>query len=352
MKKLTLRLPRKFSGSSKSLTPVVADIEYPAVLVADDATVNLAGYIEAHRDKIEAMLTDHGGVLCRSFGVKTAEDFSHAISKLEPDILNYTERSSPRHSVGDKVYTSTDHPCDQSIVMHSEQSYTLKWPCLICFFCQTKSKSGGNTPIANNRHILSALPETTRQKFMDYGVLYSRVYSPGLGVDWRTAFQTGNTAEVAAFCRERNIYFEWESEDRLKTSQLRSAFQKHPQTGELTWFNHALFFHVTSLDNDLREALIEAVGIENVPTNTFFGDGSSFNEEDLSGMRAAVQSAKTSFEWEEGDVLILDNMLSQHGRDPFLGTRKVLTLMARPYTNLAEPMLSPFQEAPTKLGGI
>ncbi len=38
------------------------------------------------------------------------------------------------------------------------------------------------------------------------------------------------------------------------------------------------------------------------------------------------------FPWRTGDVLMLDNMLTAHARDPFEGPRKVVVAMAQSYT--------------------
>ncbi|MFN2414368.1 MAG: TauD/TfdA family dioxygenase, partial [Pyrinomonadaceae bacterium] len=35
----------------------------------------------------------------------------------------------------------------------------------------------------------------------------------------------------------------------------------------------------------------------------------------------------------EGDVMMLDNFLSSHGREPFAGPRRILVAMAELYTN-------------------
>jgi alpha-ketoglutarate-dependent taurine dioxygenase len=320
-------LPRRVPSGTSAGSAEAAD--FPLIIMSQYPGQNLAERIRDDRNEIDCLILRHGAVLFRGFDVTAPEHFSKAMAVLDPEILSYTERSSPRHKVADNVYTSTDHPHHQDIVLHSEQSYTLDWPCLISFTCQRKAMTGGNTPIADNRKVLRHLPTGLRDRFERHGVLYMRTYTPGLGVRWQTAFQTESRAEVERFCAERNIVVEWLPDGRLRTRQKRSAFQKHPVSGEVLWFNHALFFHHTSLEPEVAQALIEAVGMDHLPTTTCFGNGEPFSDDNIAAMRAAVAREKRTFEWEERDVLVLDNMICQHGRDPFTGDRTVLTIMGR-----------------------
>lgn len=327
--------------SMRSIKPVQLGSgprEFPAIVEANGSDRDAAAYVGAHRAQVEANLTKHGAVLLRGFQVNEAADFSRTIEALTPEIINYSERSSPRSEVAEKVYTSTDHPADQAIVLHSEQSYTYNWPCYISFFCHTKALMGGNTPIADNRRILKRLSTDLVERFKTHGVLYQRTYYPGLGVSWQSAFQTNDRSEVGVFCRQRDIDCLWDG-DILKTRQYRSAFQYHPITNELIWFNHALFFHITSLEEEITRSLIEAVGEDNVPTNTFYGNGEPITQEDIRAIRDAVSAETVTFDWQKHDVVILDNMLCQHGREPFSGERRVLTLMSKPYELVRPPLV-------------
>ncbi|MDF5808063.1 TauD/TfdA family dioxygenase [Pseudomonas aeruginosa] len=47
----------------------------------------------------------------------------------------------------------------------------------------------------------------------------------------------------------------------------------------------------------------------------------------LDTIRAAYREETRAFAWERGDVLMLDNFISVHGREPYTGERKVLVAM-------------------------
>jgi alpha-ketoglutarate-dependent taurine dioxygenase len=105
---------------------------------------------------------------------------------------------------------------------------------------------------------------------------------------------------------------------------------RHPVTGETVWFNHATFFHVSTLEPMLRDALLAEFDPDDVPTNSCYGDGSPIEADVLDLLRAAYRDATVAFPWQEGDILLIDNMLAAHGRSPFTGPRKVVVAMAEP----------------------
>ena len=49
------------------------------------------------------------------------------------------------------------------------------------------------------------------------------------------------------------------------------------------------------------------------------------------GSRLALRAETVTFPWRRGDVLLLDNMLTAHGRRPFTGDRRVLVAMGNSY---------------------
>jgi alpha-ketoglutarate-dependent taurine dioxygenase len=246
--------------------------------------------------------------------------------------LEYRDRSSPRHEVGDHVYTSTDHPADQQIFLHNEGTYWLTWPLKISFCCLKAPEQGGATPIADTRRIFQRLDPAIRQRFLDKKVLYVRNYNDGFGLRWQNSFQTEDPTEVDRYCREKQIETEWKEGGRLRTRQVREAVAVHPRTGEPVWFNHATFFHLSTLPPEIRQMLLAEFAEEDLPYNTYYGDGTPIEPEVLDELRALYFDEKIVFPWQEGDVLMLDNMAVAHAREPFKGERLVVVGMAEPCT--------------------
>ena len=201
----------------------------------------------------------------------------------------------------------------------------------IWFFCVQPALTGGCTPIADSRKILKRLRPQTVEKFSQKQVLYVRNYGDGLGLHWPEVFQTTDKSVVEQHCREASIEFEWKDNNRLRTRQVRPAVRIHPHNGEQSWFNHMLFFHVSSLPPSVRDAFVSGIGEEDLPFNTYYGDGSPIEPSVLEEVRAAYAQETLAFPWQKGDILMVDNMLVAHGREPFTGPRKIVVAMAEPF---------------------
>lgn len=292
--------------------------------------VRLLDWASSNRDVIEAHVLEYGGVLFRGFDMRAPNQFEQFVDVVSTEMLEYRERSSPRSQVSGNIYTSTDYPADQEIFLHNENSYQHTWPLKIFFCCVTAAEHGGETPIADSRKVFQRISPATRARFADKQVMYVRNFGDGFGLPWQTVFQTTDRATVENYCRSAHILVEWKDGDRLRTRAIRPAVMKHPKTAQDTWFNHATFFHVSTLDASVRDALLASFKDEDLPSNTYYGDGSPIEPEVLDELRDAYRQETVKFPWHEGDLLMLDNMLAAHGRAPFGGSRKVLVAMSEP----------------------
>lgn len=313
-----VRQERLSAGGPLVITPLVSGLD-------------LAGWAQRCLPVVLHNLHLSGAVLFRGFHVTDADAFDRAVRAIAGEPLSYEERSSPRSTVKGRVYTSTEHPADQHIFLHNEQSYNLVFPLRLFFGCVTAATDGGATPLADTRRVFNRLPRAIRDRFLKRGYMYVRNFGDGFGLPWEEAFQTSDPHEVEIYCQKNGIECEWRSGGRLRTRQVRRAAGLHPFTGEPVWFNHATFFHVSTLEGGLGDALTAALGDEDVPNNTRYGDGERIEPDVLAALREAYQSEKTSFPWERGDLLLIDNMLTSHGRAPFVGPRLVLAAMTTPF---------------------
>jgi alpha-ketoglutarate-dependent taurine dioxygenase len=231
------------------------------------------------------------------------------------------------------VYTATEYLAHLAIPMHCECAYQRDWPMKLVFGCLQPATTGGETPLARTARVTDRIDPLIVQMFRDRGVLYVRNYGQGVDLPWENVFQTTSRAEVDAYCRREGIDVEWLPDDRLRTRQVCQGVARHPRTGQTLFFNQAHLFHISSVDEETRSSMLDLFDEADLPRNAFFGDGSRIDEPILENIRAAFAAESVAFQWEQGDVLLVDNMLVAHGRRPFTGPRQVLVSMGEPFSS-------------------
>ena len=281
---------------------------------------------------VESKLLEAGAILFRGFDIEDADRLNQFVGALGVTLMEYRERSSPRSNVGDRVYTSTDYPADQVIFPHNEHSYSRTFPLKLFFFCKSPASEGGETPLADCRRIFRSLPPRIRERFIEKQWMYVRNFGDGFGLSWQTAFQTEDPGAVERYCRAADIRAEWKERGRLRTRQVRPAVITHPRTGEMAWFNHATFFHISTLPAPIQSDLLAEFREEDLPNNTYYGDGSRIEPEVMEELRAAYLQQAVSFAWERRDLILLDNIATAHARNRYAGPRQILFAMAEPFS--------------------
>ncbi|WP_432190407.1 TauD/TfdA family dioxygenase [Streptomyces sp. Tue6028] len=287
--------------------------------------------IDTHRDELRRCLARQGAVLLRGYAIGGVDGFDavvRAFSGTPP--LAYAERSSPRSTIKGQVYTSTDYPAAEEIFLHNENSYQAVWPGTLYFHCAEPPTTQGATPLADTRRVLAALDPDVREEFERRGWQVVRNFHTGFGVPWQEAFATTDRDAVTAYCAERDIVAEWRPDGGLRTTAARAAVHRHPVTGERVWFNHATFFHVTTVAEEVGAGLRAIFPDEDLPTNTYYGDGGAIPDAVTDHLRSVYRANSVRFDWQRDDVLIVDNMLTAHAREPFTGPRRIAVAMAEP----------------------
>ena len=326
-------MPVRVSAAELVRESTLDDTGALLLIEAKHERLSLEAWVGTRREKLLIHLLEYGGILFRGFQVHSAESFGRVAATITPNLLDYIERAAPRNEVAPGVFTSTEFTGDQWIPLHHEMSYSHNWPQRIYFYCDLPPQVNGRTPVASERNFFPRLDPAIKRRFGEHGVMYLRNFGAGPDLSWRAAFQTDDRSQVEAYFRQCGIEWTWGDGDRLQTRQVRQATARHPETGETVWFNHAHMFHQSNMPAEIRSALIASFGSEGLPRNAYYGDGSPIEDSVVEEIRALYRECSASFPWQRGDVMLLDNFLMVHGREPFEGNRRILVAMADLFVN-------------------
>ena len=303
----------------------------PLVIEPDTVDVDLVEWAAVNQEFVETNLLQHGAVLFRGFAVESAAAFEKVVSAVCPDMFD-EYGDLPREAEGGKVYSSTPYPADETILFHNEGSHQQRWPMRISFYCVKAAPQGGESPIVDCRRMYQALNPVVRDRFERLGVIYVRNFTDGLDVSWEHFFNTGDRAAVEAACRASAIDLEWTGKNGLRTRQRCPAVVTHPRTGEMVFFNQVQLHHPSCLSAAVRESLLSMVAEEDLPRNVYYGDGSKIEDSVMEELGRLYRELAVSFPWHERDVLMINNMLVAHSRNPFVGERKIVVALGEAVT--------------------
>jgi hypothetical protein len=176
--------------------------------------------------------------------------------------------------------------------------------------------------------VLEALPVALVERLERVGWLLVRSYNDDIGASVAEAFGTDDREAIEMYCRANAIKFEWLPDGTLRTSQRRSALVRHPLTGQRSWFNQVAFLSEWTMNPEVREYLVDEYGEDALPFRTRFGDGDPIGADIVELINGAYEANTVCEPWEAGDLLLVDNIRTAHGREPFEGPREIVVGLA------------------------
>lgn len=319
---------------------------FPGVISPDHKTFDynaLIDTIQKNKQTLHQLLLKHGGLLFRGFPIENANAFATFIESLGlGNFVNYIGGDSPRDKVEDKVYTSTEAPPALHIPLHQELSFVKKFPRHIYFFCETPPAEKGETIIGDARQIYKALNPEVKKRFEEKGLTYTSNYYYKNKImrlmnkiqrshkSWIEVFETHKKEDVERQCQNNDFHWEWTKRDWIKVQQTRPAMVNHPETQEPVWFNQAHLY-------DFNPKLLGWARYLGAKLFYFrkytrlhevsYADGSKIARSDLYHILDVLDKNTVAFPWQKNDVMVLDNVLTLHGRAPFTGKRRILTAL-------------------------
>ncbi|GCD40787.1 type I polyketide synthase [Streptomyces paromomycinus] len=330
-KLLSLRSAKRRSVEITDINPVKTGFlpgfpQTPLVVEPAGDGADLPGWLSSNKELVESYLHRHGAVLLRGFHKGSVESFEAAAGAVCPTLFR-EYGDLPREGESARIYKSTPYPADQSILFHNESSHLHTWPMRQFFSCIVAPQEGGETPIVDCRTVYTALRRGLVEQFERKKLRYVRNFIESVDVSWQRFYGTDDPQEVEHKCAEAGMGFEWGPDGTLKTWRIADAVLRHPRTGEPVFFNQLALHHVSCLDPETRASLVELYGESGMPRNVYWGDGSVIEDEVVDEVREVMDRESLAFTWQEGDVLVIDNMLVAHSRRPFTGTRKIVVAL-------------------------
>jgi amino acid adenylation domain-containing protein/non-ribosomal peptide synthase protein (TIGR01720 family) len=307
-------------------TPLVPGQPFPLLVEPIDPGLDLIEWVKANRPLIEQKLSRHAGLLFRGFQLNDIHAFEAFAEAVQPGLYGQYG-DLPKKEGGKNTYRSTPYPEKKMILFHNESSHQDRWPRKQMFFCEQPSPVGGATPVVDCRLMYESLPTELRDKFESKGLLYVRTFADKLDVSWQHFFKTDDRAEVQARCDKAGIQWQWLDNDELQIRTPCPAIIRHPVTGQKSFFNQVQLHHIYCLDPDVRDDLLGLFGEKRMPRHVYYGDGSPIEDEVMQQIGELYEQCAVRFDWHKGDVILLDNMLAAHARDPFEGPRKIVVAM-------------------------
>lgn len=306
---------------------------FPLVLECRTLGAGLAdatAWAAANHADLLARSAAHGAVLFRGFPLATAEDFDAFVAAFDLPNFPYYESLSNAVRVNRtrRVFTANEAPPDVTIYLHHEMAQTPVYPSRLFFFCEQPAETGGATPICRSdvlwERIVEGCPAFARD-CEAMGLRYSHVMpaendaKSGMGRSWQSTLRATARGEAEARLRELGYSWEWQPDGGVRATTPVLPAVRPLGDGRTSFFNQliAAFQGWKDVRNDPSKAIT-------------FGDGTPLDA--AAARTAAAMADELSFDipWRRGDVALVDNFVTMHGRRTFAGTRRVLASLIGP----------------------
>ncbi|KAI9006863.1 hypothetical protein DFJ74DRAFT_773483 [Hyaloraphidium curvatum] len=313
------RPPQNPFGASFPLVLEAADLE-----TLDSAVAS----VDARAAYFKELLKEHGAIYVTGLPLPTPAAFNSLVQAFNFAPFEYIGGAAPRTNVVGYVFTANEGPGNRVISWHNEISQSINPPLELVFYCEQAAERDGNTCINYGAEVLEALksslePELVSQ-LQEKGFQYVRKLgaqtNPKIanGRGWRDTYNVKTQAECERVLASLNITnFRWleNAENSGEPSLLVHSpsfrwSRDDPRTGLTVFFNAACGAYVDHIHAPQQSSLS-------------FGDGTPIPAETMERVIGVVDSVGVKIPWENGAILLVDNVLAQHARTTYEGTRKV-----------------------------
>lgn len=323
-------------------TPLAFKPSLESTDITLDAAVTAVQGLQAN-GILTSQLALHGVLLFRGLPIHDAHDFSkftHAFGYKPHEEIGVV---IDRPLLAPNVVPANFAPKEVLMYNHNECTQVPHAPGYIMFYSHKAPEKGGESPISSTVELFhraqQEIPEFIAE-VGEKGILSKITYKFDQqfqgGATLRTAFgkliEDGDDeptrrakieTQIKRYGRGKHTTWEWIEDGIILTHRLPTV-RTQPGTGFPTLF--------TSLAAVLRSGMgkTQASQAWKKASAQFYGDGTPIPEKYLEALGRITDEIQVLHKWEQGDVLVYDNLIAQHGRHPWegeQGDRVVLATM-------------------------
>ncbi|RAH75023.1 Clavaminate synthase-like protein [Aspergillus aculeatinus CBS 121060] len=317
-----------------------------------DSIIATIESLQRQENSLTTQLARHGTILFRDLPIRNAEDFSrfaHAFGYKPHEIIGIVV---DRPLLAPNVAPANEAPKEVLIYNHNESPQVPHAPEYVFFYGHRAPTQGGESPISSSlelfnraqreipefidelaeKGILSRVTYKVEQQFAGGSTLrqaFGKEFQPG---DDEETKRRKVEAQIARYGRGEYTTWEWSKDDDGQTQLVLThrlpAIRTQPGTNLPTLF--------TGLAAYWKRWQVNSAARRN-DTQQLFGDGMPIPDKYLAHLAKITDEIRVLHRWEKGDVLVFDNIVAQHGREPWQGEQSDRVVMASLFDGAAVP---------------
>ena len=285
-------------------------------------------WVKTNKSDLKNALSQSGAILFRGFPITSPEAFDLFSAAFEYKPFTYQESLSNavRINYTERVFTANEAPPEVEIYLHHEMAQTPIAPSRLFFFCKAAAEHGGATPLCRSDWLLEKFTElhpVWTEKFTRLGLKYTTNMpleddsTSGQGRSWKSTLSVDNKSSAEAKLNSLGYSWKWLDGGRLLATTPVLPAIKNLENGSRSFYNQ------------LIAAYEGWQGVKANPDIALtFGDGSSIPAEALDAASEISTELIVDLNWQDGDIALVDNTMTMHGRRPYSGARKRQVLVA------------------------
>jgi hypothetical protein len=308
-----------------------------------DDVIEAVKRLQAQNKLLTKQLALHGTLLFRGLPIRSADDFSrfaHAFGFKPHEIIGIVVN---RPVLAPNISPASEAPKEVLIHSHNESPQVPHAPEYIFLYGHKPALRGGETPMSSSLELFhraqAEMPEFIAE-LAEKGILSrvtyrkDRQYSGGStlkeafgkeivdGDDLATR-RSKIEAQIARYGRGAHTTWAWlDNDEGIVVTHRLPVIRTQPGTNLPTLFTGlAAYYHDATKNNAISAARKKI-------TEQLYGDGTPIPEEYLKRLLAITNEIRVLHRWEQGDVLVYDNIIAQHGRQPWEGEQTDRVVMA------------------------